>query len=278
VFFLFKNLIQCQSFYINEEKHVMDVLEQRRRSYDRIVADYDRYRPGYPAESFQYLIDHYGLNSSSRVLEIGCGTGQFTAYLGALGCAVDAIDASDAMIAFAKQKYSLFNVQFYASSFEDFPITDKLYDFIISATAFHWVKPEARIDKTYQFLKPDGALVFLYNHYLEDPVRLEVQRVYETALALPKHDIPLVDDKTDMIYKDILQSALFREGTMACFKNTITYDTEAYVGMKGTHSYQNTLDPTQKEALMAGFREVLARHGGTVAVDYETRLFGFRRA
>ena len=255
----------------------MDVLEQRRLSYDKIVAEYDAYRPGYPVECLDYLVAHYGLNPASRVLEIGCGTGQFTGLLGAFGCTVDALDASAGMITFAQDKHPLPNVQFYASSFEDFAVSGNLYDVIVSATAFHWVQPEARMDKTAQLLKPGGALAFLYNHYAEDPIRLEVQAVYEAVLALPTHKVPVLDDKHELIFKDMLQSQLFSDGMMVCFHNPVRYDTQAYLGMQSTHSYQNTLQPQQKEALMAGMREVIIRHGGIVEVGYETRLFGFRK-
>lgn len=43
-----------------------------RRIFDEDAARYDRARPGYPAELFSRI------PRGSRVLEIGCGTGQAT--------------------------------------------------------------------------------------------------------------------------------------------------------------------------------------------------------
>ncbi|MGH9173431.1 MAG: class I SAM-dependent methyltransferase, partial [Vicinamibacterales bacterium] len=37
---------------------------------------YARYRPGYPAEFFAAVVEHFGLDGAGRLLDLGCGTGQ----------------------------------------------------------------------------------------------------------------------------------------------------------------------------------------------------------
>ena len=46
--------------------------------FDENVLDYDRYRPTYGTEIFRDSIVYAGISDGSRVLEIGCGTGNAT--------------------------------------------------------------------------------------------------------------------------------------------------------------------------------------------------------
>ena len=50
----------------------------RQKSFDLIAPNYDKYRPGYAPELFDFLISEFNLNSEKHALEVGCGTGQAT--------------------------------------------------------------------------------------------------------------------------------------------------------------------------------------------------------
>ena len=61
--------------------------EQRNlgRVFDEVPELYDRVRPAYPDELFADLVAVTGIDDRSAVLEVGCGTGQATRSLAALG-------------------------------------------------------------------------------------------------------------------------------------------------------------------------------------------------
>ncbi|MFF0791644.1 hypothetical protein [Streptomyces spiralis] len=48
------------------------------RLFDEVPELYDRVRPGYPDELFADLAGVTGLDETSSVLEVGCGTGHAT--------------------------------------------------------------------------------------------------------------------------------------------------------------------------------------------------------
>lgn len=56
------------------------------------AACYARYRPPYPAESVNHLVDEFGLGADVTVLDLGCGTGQLAVPLARVGCRVWAVD------------------------------------------------------------------------------------------------------------------------------------------------------------------------------------------
>ena len=52
-----------------------------RKVFDLIPDRFDKYRPRYSKECFDYIIDYTGLKKNNDILEIGPGTGQATEYL-----------------------------------------------------------------------------------------------------------------------------------------------------------------------------------------------------
>src|ERR671933_454382 len=59
-----------------------------RTTFEEVPELYERARPLYPPELFDDLVAYAGLEAGSRVLEIGCGTGQATLPLAERGLAV----------------------------------------------------------------------------------------------------------------------------------------------------------------------------------------------
>ena len=76
-----------------------------REIFNRDEADYDRYRPGYPAEVFTAIRDYTGVGQDGVAVEIGPGTGQATGPMLAMGCRVTAVELGDRLAAFLGEKY-----------------------------------------------------------------------------------------------------------------------------------------------------------------------------
>ncbi|WSX32685.1 methyltransferase domain-containing protein [Streptomyces sp. NBC_00984] len=90
------------------------------RVFNEVPELYDRVRPGYPDELFADLGAITGMDERSSVLEVGCGTGQATRTLAALGCSVTAVEPGTDMAALARQRIASFhNVEVETSTFEE---------------------------------------------------------------------------------------------------------------------------------------------------------------
>lgn len=130
--------------------------------FDAIAAEYDRVRPSYPAALVDAACDRARLSPGSRVLEIGCGTGQLTEMLVARGLAVDAVDTGVRMIDAARRRVGG-NAQFHVGRFEEVDLPRETFDAVFSGTAFHWIDPSVGWAKVAALLGPGGVLALLQN-------------------------------------------------------------------------------------------------------------------
>src|SRR5262249_45530902 len=126
----------------------------RRMTFDAAAGAYDAVRPGYPARLVNALIMRAGLGSASKVLEIGCGTGQLTRDLVPTGCAIVCLEPSSELARFARRNLSQFpKVRIREDPFERFEVVAATFDLVVAATSFHWVDPETRCDKACRALR-----------------------------------------------------------------------------------------------------------------------------
>jgi ubiquinone/menaquinone biosynthesis C-methylase UbiE len=130
--------------------------------FETIAEDYDRVRPGYPAE----LVDLAcaGLGPRSRVLEVGCGTGKLTRDLAQRGFAIDAVDPGEGMVVVARRAAP--EATFHIGRFEDIEPPGGAFDAVFSATAFDWVDPQVGWAKVARLLRPGGTFG-LFGHTVD---------------------------------------------------------------------------------------------------------------
>jgi ubiquinone/menaquinone biosynthesis C-methylase UbiE len=119
----------------------------------------DVYARNRPANSF--VVDELGrrcsLDSSSRVLEVGCGTGSHVLMLiKATSCQGWGIDPSEEMIC---QEESGGKVQFVNGTAEELPFEDKFFDFLFSIDVIHHVtSTKSYFHEAFRVLKSAGTI------------------------------------------------------------------------------------------------------------------------
>src|SRR5262245_51302068 len=137
------------------------------------ASEYDRARPGYPSRLVESVSRRAGLRRGSRVLEIGCGTGQLTRSLARRGYTVDALEPDRRMAAQARGALSTIvsgdrsPVEIVEQTLEQADLLDGGYDAAFSASAFHWVDPDLGWVKVARAL-PHGGRFTLLSHLIVD--------------------------------------------------------------------------------------------------------------
>ncbi len=129
---------------------------------------YDRARPDYPAWIFDRLTSARALFPGAITLEIGAGSGLATRHLLARGASPITLLEPDERLAAhlgtaLNEADTPPEVDIQTLSFEDASLPDGHYDLIVSATAFHWIEPEAGFEKARRLLKPGGTLALFWN-------------------------------------------------------------------------------------------------------------------
>jgi ubiquinone biosynthesis O-methyltransferase len=79
-----------------------------------------------------------------KVLDVGCGTGNFSIKLAKLGCSVTGIDISDNMLQIAQNKAEVENldIQFLHMNLNDLNFNENKFDAVFSMAAFEFVDDE----------------------------------------------------------------------------------------------------------------------------------------
>ncbi|MBV9095641.1 MAG: class I SAM-dependent methyltransferase [Streptosporangiaceae bacterium] len=102
-------------------------------------------------------------------IELGCGTGYVSAWLGRGGARPVGLDNSPAQLATARQLQDRFGLRFplIHASAEQAPFADASFDLAISEYgASIWCDPYAWIPEAARLLRPGGLLIFLVNSVL----------------------------------------------------------------------------------------------------------------
>jgi ubiquinone/menaquinone biosynthesis C-methylase UbiE len=135
-----------------------------RSDYSVIAGYYDRFRSASPAAHgfwLGHLIRLGQMSSSSRVLDLGCGTGRLAIPLSRhLGAAVWAFDRSEAMLGQAIGKEGSQRVAWAAGDAQAVPCPADTFDCVFLAMVVHHVenRPLA-LASVYRALRPGGRLV-----------------------------------------------------------------------------------------------------------------------
>lgn len=249
-----------------------------RLTFDEVAELYDRVRPDYPAELFDRLAEAAGLRPGSRVLEIGCGTGQATVPLAERGYEIVAVELGPSMATVARRNLARFDtVEVVTADFETWPVPAEPFDVVFCATAFHWIDPAVRVLKSARALRPGGVLaVVMTEHVAGGTLRFfaDAQRCYECfdpatppGLVLePSSTIPRDD-------RELRESGLFGPASFDRWERDLTYSTAGYLDVLMTYSGHRALPEPARAGLLDCIAKLIAtNHGGQITKRYLTEL------
>jgi SAM-dependent methyltransferase len=130
-----------------------------RLSFNEAPDIYDKVRPSYPAELFDTLFQV--LPSQPEIVEVGPGTGQATKDLLARGASVLAIEIGPATAAKLRSDLPSDRLRVAVDDFEVVEIMIGEADAVFSATAYHWISPEAQTGRPAAILRADGLVAIV---------------------------------------------------------------------------------------------------------------------
>ena len=236
------------------------------------VANYVKYRPGYPPEMFGFFRAGLGLTVGSVLADIGSGTGLSSKPFLENGNKVYGVEPNAAMRDAASE---------YLAGFENFhaldgtsdktTLGDDSIDFVIAAQAFHWFEPDTTRNEFKRILKPGGYVCLIWN-----------ERQLETNEFLREYEQLLIDHANDYgnvrhenIQDGQLEGFFLQPFERVTFSNHQVLDFEGLKGRLLSSSYMPNEGEAKFEPMIKDLTAVFAKHerGGKITILYDTNVY-----
>jgi ubiquinone/menaquinone biosynthesis C-methylase UbiE len=243
------------------------------KRFSNRVADYVRYRPGYPAGVLNLLREECGLTRESVVADVGSGTGILTRLFLENGNFVYGVEPNAEMRAAGEEflaAYSKFRSV--AAPAEATSLPDASVDLVTAAQAFHWFDPQAARAEFARILRPGRWVAVIWNERKKSlgPFAEE----YETLLRTYGTDYARVSET----YPEPERMAqFFGAGNFQhrAFANEQRMDFEALRGRLLSSSYAPLAGHAKHEPMLTELRRVFDRHAENerVRFEYDTHVY-----
>ena len=255
-------------------------LARLRVTFDEIADLYDQARPGYPEPVIAQLSRVAGLNSHSRILEVGCGTGQATRSLAALGCLITAVELGGDLARVAAARLAVFDkVRVENARFEEWNLPDERFDMVLSASAFHLLNPYVRIAKPADALHAGGTLGILQSYHVPGGTEEffnDLNGCYSLIGQEPNEPIAHAAIPDNRI--EIDASPLFGDVRIHCHEWEHDYTTDQYIALLRTFSDHRVRSIEERQILESAIRELIDDvYAGSITKRYLTQLQTARR-
>jgi SAM-dependent methyltransferase len=239
------------------------------------VADYVKYRPGYPTDILPYLQKEIGLDSQMRVADVGSGTGILTRLFLENRNNVYAVEPNDAMRKAAEA--ALGNDPGFHSvkgTAEQTTLAKGSMDVITAGQAFHWFDA-GRTKK--EFLRISGENAWAVLIWNERQVSTPFEKDYEGLLLQYATDYRKVDHRNVSPEKI---GAFFapRPVKYQTFPNEQVFDFNGLKGRLLSSSYMPNRDQPGFGSMIDALTQLYEKHsqGDHVILTYETRVYAGR--
>jgi len=273
-----------------ESEPEFEPYRERRGLFTGAAADYRLGRPGYPDAVYELLRER-GLGAGSSVLEIGPGAGQATAVLLEAGASVTAVELGAEFAAELRSSLPGPDLTVIVGPFEDVDIVGGPFDFVVSATAFHWVPTEAGLAKAAAFLRPGGCLALWWTFFgdlsRDDPFHEAIQPLLAAAapeLLLSPGSSEAAGSLPYALDADARRGEIARSGHFG----PVHHETISWTGrhspteiraMFGSFSNWLAIDAARREPLLDQLEELAVEaFDGVVERPYQTGVYLATRA
>ncbi len=106
------------------------------------------------------LIEYCHPTIGVKILEIGCGDGEFTKRLTKLKCKITATDVTPALIKRGRKVIKNKKINFLVDNAEKMRFAKESFDLVCGISILHHIDYQKTLKETYRVLKKDGQLFF----------------------------------------------------------------------------------------------------------------------
>jgi len=251
----------------------MTTAADSKERFSNRVADYVRYRPGYPPEILELLHEECGLTLESVIADVGSGTGILTKLFLENGNSVYGVEPNEAMREAGEEFLAAYpKFRSVAAPAEATTLPDASIDFVIAAQAFHWFDPPAARAEFTRILRMGGWVVVIWNERKKDLGPFA--EAYEKLLRTYGTDYNAVSETYPEPER---MAAFFGAGNFRhrAFLNEQLMDFDALRGRLLSSSYAPAPGHPNHAPMMAELRRIFDRYAdnGRVRFEYNTHVY-----
>lgn len=234
--------------------------------------NYAKYRPGYPPAVIDILKSDCGLTETSRIADVGSGTGILSEMFLKNGNPVIGIEPNPAMRQSAerlRERFARF-VSIDATA-EATRLEPASVDFITAGQAFHWFDRGKARREFARILKPGGWVVLVWNERRLDSSPF--LRDYEELLLQYGTDYQQV--RHENVAGEIAQFFAPETFQLKNLENAQHFDFESLKGRTRSASYTPEPGTANFEPMFAQLEEIFNEQNreGIVTFEYDTRVY-----
>jgi SAM-dependent methyltransferase len=237
---------------------------------------YARYRPSYPDEAIRAVVARAGLNRTSVLVDVGCGTGISARLFAERGVTVIGVEPNSAMRRRAEATPCSAGPppRYRPGSAEATGLPDATAECVVAAQAFHWFDAGAALQEIHRIVKPNGWLALLW--YERDEGDEFTEAVGDVIRSAP--DAEAIETARQKAGDILAAHPLFAEYERRTYRHASWLDCDALKGRLFTMSYAPT-DDDGKAAWIREADDLYARFqtDGLVRLCYETTLHTAKR-
>lgn len=243
------------------------------KRFSKTVQDYIKYRPSYPKEVLDVMVQECGLTKKSIIADVGSGTGFLSKLFLDNGNKVYGIEPNQEMRE-AAEAYLIDYSNFFSlnGAAEATELPDSSVDFVMAGTAFHWFDiPKSKIEFK-RILKSPGTVLLVWN--VRNTEQSNLMDDYEKLITHYGTDYQESNAKK---FDKFALDGFFDSGKMNTseFKNSQRFDWTGTQGRLLSTSYCPRPGDKNYNEIMASLKKIFDKYqvDGMVEFLYTTKLY-----
>lgn len=246
------------------------------KTFDSAALDYDKSRPAYIKEIYEDILHYKPINSDSNILEIGVGTGKASQPILNTQCHFIGIEPGEQLADLARNRYKAYkNFSLFNQTFQDFASTDKSFDLIYAATAFHWLPEAYGYNRVFNLLKPGGAFARFAYHAGHDQGRIaltdEIQKLYQKYMRSENQPAEFSNSDAQKLAEKALAYG-FVDIKHMLYHTTKDFTADEYITLLRTYPDHMKIEAADRKKLFEGIHSAVNNYGGIMTVYYTMDL------
>jgi SAM-dependent methyltransferase len=215
------------------------------------------------------VVELAGFGPGSRIVEIGCGSGQATVGLAERGLDVTCVELGPRLAEVARRELAPYpSVRVVNADVEHWQPEAAPYDGVTAFLSFHWVDPERRYELAAAMLRRGGALAVASVHHVmppdADPFYFEIQEDYR-AVGLAGDEPPPPPEEIVYLAREIEASELYGPVAVRRREWEVVSTADEHIALINTYSRHLLLPEEQRQELFDRIRRrIEARPDGIV--------------